>query len=248
METGILILLVACIFGAALLYASVGHGGGSGYLAAMALIGIEPMLMKPTALALNVLVGTIGTIKFYRAGYFSWRLFWPFAVTSVPFAFIGGSIVLSAVVYQPIVGMVLLFAGYRLAFSKPATGDDQVTSVRKIWGLAAGVVIGLLSGLTGVGGAIFLSPLLLLGGWATPRTASGVAAAFVLVNSISGLMGHVSYVSAPPDFLPYVAAAAALGGWIGAELGSRRLAPRLILRLLAVVLLVAGLKMLLTAL
>lgn len=243
MDIGILSLLVACVFLAALLYASVGHGGGSGYLAVMALIGIEPMLMKPTALALNVLVATIATVKFYRAGYFSWSLFWPFALLSVPFAFIGGSLTLSGAVYQPIVGAVLLYAAYHLAFKERRTIEESAPSLGKGWALAAGAVLGLLSGLTGVGGAIFLSPLLLLGGWATPRTTSGVAGAFVLVNSIAGLMGHVAYVAAPPGFLPFLAVAAVIGGWIGADVGSRRLAPRLILRLLAAVLVVAGFKM-----
>lgn len=248
METGTLLLLIACVFAAALLYASVGHGGGSGYLAAMALIGIEPMLMKPTALALNVLVGTIATIKFYRAGCFSWRLFWPFAATSVPFAFLGGSVALPSYIYQPVVGLVLLFAGYRLVSGHAPETDEGLRGHPGFWALAIGALIGLLSGLVGVGGAIFLSPLLLLGRWATPRVTSGVSAAFVLVNSISGLIGHAAYVAAPPGFLPYVAAAAAIGGWIGSELGSRRLRPRLILRLLAVVLLVAGLKMIVPAL
>ena len=247
MEAGILILLTALVFAAALLYASVGHGGGSGYLAAMALVGIEPMLMKPTALALNVLVATIATIKFARAGFFSWNLFWPFAALSVPLAFVGGSLELPRLWYQPLVGVVLLYAAYRLARGKRPVTEGSLEPLPTGLALGAGALLGLLSGLTGVGGAIFLSPLLLLGGWATARTAAGVAAAFVLVNSISGLMGHVAYVAAPPDFLPLLAVAAVLGGWIGAEAGSRRLAPRIIIQLLALVLLVAGLKMIFTA-
>jgi hypothetical protein len=248
MISGTVLLLASLVFAAAVLYASVGHGGASGYLAAMALVGIAPEMMKPTALALNILVATIGTVKFYRAGFFSWRVLWPFALLSVPFAFLGGTLVLTPALYRPLVGAVLLYAAYRL-YLQTRSRETEKPAERSVpvWAaLAVGAGIGLLSGLTGVGGGIFLSPLLLLAGWSDMRTASGVAAAFILVNSVAGLAGHLSGVASLPDFLLVLAVAAVAGGWIGAELGSRRLAPRPVRYLLVVVLVVAAFKMLAT--
>lgn len=247
MEAGPGIVLGGLVLAAAVLYASVGHGGASGYLAAMALVGVAPEAMKPTALALNVLVAGIGAVKFYRAGRFSWPTFWPFAVLSVPFAFLGGAVTLPGVAYRPLVGLVLLYAAYRL-FRQPgaAAAAAQERVIPRVAALLAGAAIGLLSGLTGVGGGIFLSPLLVLAGWATVRTASGVAAAFILVNSVAGLLGQALQGATLPPFLPGLAIAAVIGGWVGAEVGSRRLPAPAIRRLLAVVLVVAGLKMLAT--
>lgn len=238
------LMLALLVLAMAVLYSSVGHGGASGYLAAMAIVGTAPELMKPTALALNILVASIGFAKFYRAGFFSWTTFWPFALLSIPLAFVGGTIVLPPVLYRPVVGAALLYAAYRLYRH---TQGRQVADKRSvpIWiAIACGAVIGLLSGLTGVGGGIFLSPLLLLGGWSDLRTASGVAAAFILVNSIAGLSGHLSGLASLPNFLPVLAVAAIVGGWIGSELGSRRLPLRSIRLLLVAVLVVAALKML----
>jgi uncharacterized protein len=243
MESTTVVTLAALILVAALLYASVGHGGGSGYLAAMALFSLAPEVMKPTALTLNILVSAIGTVKFYRAGYFSWAVFWPFALASVPLAFVGGSIALPGHIYQPIVGLVLLFAAYRLWRSRHQT----MPAVKKLprWlALVLGAAIGLLSGLVGVGGGIFLSPLLVIAGWANARQASAVAAPFILVNSVSGLLGHVAGVAYLPGALALWAAAAVIGGWVGADYGSRRLAGPRLRQALAVVLVIAGLKLL----
>lgn len=237
--------LPALIFLAAILYASVGHGGASGYLAVMALFGVAPQVMKPTALTLNILVSLIALIKFYRAGCFSWRLFLPFALTSVPLAFVGGSIVLPTTLYKPIVGIVLIYAAVRLFFS---AGKPQSVEPRPInfpLAVLLGAGIGLLSGLTGVGGGIFLSPLLVFLRWADVRQTGGVAAAFIMVNSISGLLGHISVVSELPSFIPVWAVAAMVGGWLGAEFGSHRLGNPVLRRLLAAVLVIAGLKMIL---
>jgi uncharacterized membrane protein YfcA len=238
--------LAALILIAALLYSSVGHAGASGYLAVMALWGIAPETMKPTALTLNILVASIAAVKFYRAGHFSWRLFWPFALTSVPFSFLGGSLSLPSNLYRPVVGVVLLYSAIRLL----KLGKDVDREVRPfpIWvGLVSGAVIGLLSGLTGVGGGIFLSPLLLFMGWAETRSTAGVSALFILVNSIAGLAGHLSSVSHLPANLPLLAVAAALGGWVGcSHYGSRRIPSHRLRWLLAVVLVVAGLKLILT--
>lgn len=240
-------LIGICILAAAVLYSSVGHAGASGYLAVMALFGVAPAVMRPTALTLNILVATIATVKFYRAGCFSWRLFWPFALTSVPAAFLGGRLDLPSDAYRAVVGVVLLYAAWRMFRSARSREPEQTPRRPPVWvALLAGAGIGLLSGLTGVGGGIFLSPLLLILGWARMRESSGVAALFILVNSIAGLLGVASTVSALPQGLLLWAPAAILGGWIGAEFGSRRLAPPILRQLLALVLLVAGLKMVLT--
>ncbi len=243
MELSAAITLPALIFLAAVLYASVGHGGASAYLAVMALFGIAPQVMRPTALALNILVSLIALIKFYRAGYFSWRLFLPFALTSLPLAFVGGSIVLPTAIYKPVVGAVLIYAAIRLFFSANVGQQSEVRSVNLPLAMGSGGLIGLLSGLTGVGGGIFLSQLLVLMRWGDMRHVAGVAAAFVWVNSIAGLAGHLSIVSELPSFLPLWALAAAGGGWLGAEYGSKRLGNPALRRLLAVVLVIAGLKM-----
>jgi len=238
-------LLTVLILAAAMLYSSVGHAGASAYLAAMALFNVAPDVMKPTALALNIVVATIATIKFYQADCFSWPVFWPFALTSIPFSFIGGALVLPGSLYKPVVGAVLLYAAYWLLVAKPAAVAD-VRSIPLWAALAAGAVIGLLSGLTGVGGGIFLSPLLLFMGWAKTKQTSGVSAAFILVNSIAGLLGHSSSVASLPGVIPVWAMAAVLGGWMGAEFGSKRIGNTTVRRLLAIVLVIAGLKMILT--
>jgi uncharacterized protein len=238
--------LTGLIFAAALLYASVGHAGASGYLAAMALFGVAPDVMKPTALVLNILVAAIATIKFYRAGCFSWVIFWPFALGSVPFAFIGGAISLPGYLYKPVVGGVLLYAAYRLLSPNPVKKSEELKSVPIAWALVLGISIGLLSGLTGVGGGIFLSPVLLFMGWAEPRQTAGISAPFILLNSIAGLSGHLFSISTLPSAIPIWAVAAIVGGYIGADYGSRRFGNITIKRLLAAVLVIAGFKMLIS--
>lgn len=228
---------------AAMLYSSVGHAGASGYIAVMALFGLAPAVMKPTALALNILVAIIATVKFYRAGRFSFELFWPFAVASIPAAFIGGALTLPAKWYDVIVGIALLYAAVWMFRSAKTAAKVLVHPPPIAAALACGLVIGLLSGLTGVGGGIFLSPLILMMGWAETRATSAVAAAFILVNSISGLLGHLSSISHLPASLPIWGAAVVIGGWIGAEYGSKRLATPVLRQLLSLVLVVAGLKM-----
>ena len=233
----------------AALYSSVGHAGASGYIAAMALFAVAPAVMKPTALTLNILVATIATVRFYRAGYFSWRVLLPFALSSIPFAFIGGALTLPGKDYQRIVGLVLLFAAYMLWARAKAHTEATAAEIKPVpvpLAVALGAGIGLLSGLTGVGGGIFLSPLVLLSGWAETRQMSGVAAAFILVNSIAGLAGHLASVQNLPGSIYLWGVAAVAGGLVGSELGRRRLATFTLRRVLAVVLVIAGLKMLLT--
>ncbi len=234
--------LTGLIFFVALLYSSVGHAGASGYLAAMALAGIAPEVMKPTALTLNILVAGIATVQFYRAGCFSGSIFWPFTLTSVPFAFLGGFITLNGTVYKQLLGFVLLFAAYRLFFNPVITPSPNKKIPLSI-ALACGAGIGLLSGLIGVGGGIFLSPLILLMGWAGIKEQAGVAAAFILVNSIAGMFGHFVALKSLPNVLPFWIIASAVGGIVGSRLGSRRLGSLTLRRLLAVVLVVAVVKL-----
>jgi uncharacterized protein len=237
-------LIIAILFfvGAAL-YASVGHGGASSYLAIMGLFSLSPDVMKPTALALNILVASVATFKFYRVGLFSWRLFWPFAVASIPAAFVGGAVMLPTRWYKIVVGVVLIYAAVWM-FRSALRPISKETHSPPLWvALMAGLAIGFLSGLTGVGGGIFLSPLLLSMGWAETRATSGIAAPFILVNSIAGLLGHIASVSQLPPNVPVWGAAALIGGWIGASYGSKRAPVPVLRQLLSLVLVVAGGKL-----
>jgi uncharacterized membrane protein YfcA len=240
----ILVLGVA-FFGAALLYASVGHAGASGYLAAMGLLGVAPATMKPTGLALNILVASIVTIRFGLAGHVRWGALLPFLVGSIPMAFVGGALVLPGALYKPLVGMVLLIAAVRLFQTARTAGalEGRETAIPAIPAVIAGAGIGLLSGLTGTGGGIFLTPLILFAGWAPARVAAGISAAFILANSIAGLLGNVASIGSLPAALPIWLIAVAIGGSIGAELGARRLGTPALRRALALVLVVAGLKL-----
>jgi uncharacterized membrane protein YfcA len=242
MATGTIIALAALILVVAFLYSSVGHAGASGYLAAMALMGLAPDVMKPTALALNILVATIGSIQFARAGHFSWRLFWPFAIASIPAAFLGGRIHIPAQYYKALIGAVLVFSAIRLAVgipkSEPGTRPPPLPLA-----ITTGALLGFFSGLTGTGGGIFLSPLILLCGWADPKKTAGVSAVFILVNSISGILGLFSAAGKLPPAVPLWAVAAVAGGLAGSYLGARRFSSPTLRRMLALVLVVAGLKL-----
>jgi len=244
-EEWIVALLAAGMLVAAFGYASVGHGGASAYIAAMALAGVAPAEMRPIALLLNILVSSLGTWKFHRAGFFRWRLFWPFAVVSIPMAYLGGAITLPGQAYKILVGLVLLYAAWQLWRS--GKSGEEMREVREPplgWAMAIGAAMGLLAGLTGVGGGIFLSPLLLMLGWAGTKQTSAVAAPFILVNSIAGLAAVLVAKSAVlPSYVWVLAAAVLVGGWLGAEYGSRRFANPLVRRVLAIVLGLAGAKM-----
>jgi hypothetical protein len=232
---------------AAFVYASVGHGGASAYIAAMALAGIAPQEMRPIALLLNVIVSAMATWKFWHAGHFRWRLFWPFAVTSIPLAFVGGAVTLPGSAYKVLVGLVLLYAGWQLWLSGKSGAEMREVRLVPVWiAMPVGAVLGALSGLTGVGGGIFLSPLLLMLGWAGTKQTSAVAAPFILVNSLAALAaGYVTQGVSVPDYTAYLAVAVLIGGWIGAEYGAKRFATPLVRRFLAVVLALAGGKMVL---
>jgi uncharacterized protein len=239
------VIIAILFFAGAALYASVGHAGASAYLAVMGLYSFAPSVMKPTALALNILVAAVATLKFYRAGLFSWRLFWPFAVASIPAAFIGGATTLPTRSYKIVVGIVLLYAAVWM-FRSSLRPMQATAHPPPLWAaIVSGLAIGFLSGLTGVGGGIFLSPLILYMAWADTRATSGVAAPFILVNSIAGLLGHFSSVSQLPPNIPAWGAAAVVGGWIGATYGSKHAPPPVLRQLLSLVLIVAGVKLIL---
>jgi hypothetical protein len=244
MDPFLLITLAACIALIAILYSCVGHGGASGYIAMMMLFGLIPGVIKPTALVLNILVSSIAAIQFYRAGYFRWSLFWPFACTSIPFAYVGGYFILPCEVYKVAVGITLLFSAMRLLIRSPLQKDD-INHPSLPVSLFVGAVIGLISGLIGVGGGIFLSPLLILLGWAGIKETAAVSAFFVLVNSASGLLGHVNAAQNIPPMALIIAVAAISGGLAGSYLGSRRLPLLVIQRALSIVLVIAGYKMIL---
>ncbi len=231
----------------AALYSSVGHGGGSGYLAVMALFSIAPAVMRPAALVLNVAVSSIALVAFARRGAFSWRVLWPFAVAAVPCAFVGGRMVLPGLAYKPILALVLLISAAQLVRPTTRPVNDPALRPPLAPALGVGAGIGLLAGVTGIGGGVFLSPVLLLNRWAATRTTAGVSAAFILLNSLSGLAGQLTSVAAIPSAsLAIWAPCAIVGGLAGSRFGSRRANPTTIYRLLAVVLIVAAAKLLLT--
>jgi uncharacterized membrane protein YfcA len=236
------LLLAACMFLGAALYTSVGHAGASAYIALMALFGIAPTVMRPTALALNILVAGFTSFQYLRAGIFRWRTLWPFLLGALPLAFIGGAIQLPGQYYRPLVGVILILAGIRLLWPKDFNANAETHDPNVLIGIACGAGIGLLSGLTGTGGGIFLSPLVLFLGWSETRTASGVAAVFILCNSIAGLLGNIAIVKAlPPDLWVY-ALAVLLGAIIGTTIGIRW-GTTTILKALGAVLVIAGLKL-----
>lgn len=241
-------LLCGLIFLAAALYSSVGHGGASGYLAAMALFGLSPAVMKPTALTLNILVSALATLRWHMAGQASWRALLPLVITSIPAAFIGGAIHLPVTWYRALVGVVLLAAAVRLfyALRPPASTEDAESHVPWLGGGVTGGGVGILSGLTGTGGGIFLSPILLLAGWANPKQSAGITAPFILVNSIAGLAGNVASVNGLPAELAYFVAAALLGAVVGLQFGVRWASNQVLQRVLGVVLVIAAGKFLLT--
>ena len=242
MDLSLQMALVALAIGVvAFLYSSVGHGGASGYSAVLALAGFVPDEMKPIALVLNILVASIGSYQFWRAGHFSWKLFWPFALLSVPLAFMGGREGLPIVLFKRLLGVVLLASAARLFV---VAGDPLETKLpRRGVAMTLGGVIGLLSGLTATGGGIFLTPLLLFFRWAKTREAAAVSAVFVLVNSVAALAGNLSRGKTVPAFTVWFAIAAVTGGTLGSRLGSRQFSPRWIQFLLAVALCVAAVKL-----
>jgi uncharacterized membrane protein YfcA len=245
-------VLLLLLFLAAMLYTSVGHAGASGYLAAMALVGLAPETMRPAALVLNVFVATLASVRYVRAGRFSWRLFWPLALAAAPMAFVGGAVQLPGQWFRALVGVALLLAAWRLWLAPKTLPDGETKPVDEVHppplpvAIVCGAAIGLVAGLTGTGGGIYLSPIIVLSGWASVRTTAGVSLLFILVNSLAGLAGLATKEIEWPPLLPLWIVVVLVGGWIGSELGARRLATPKLRRLLAVVLVIAALKLLLS--
>lgn len=228
----------------AFLYASVGHGGASGYLAVLALFAVQPALMKQSALILNLSVSLFAAYSFFKQGYFKWRNFWPFAIASIPAAYVGAQWPLADSTYKKILGFCLLLSIIRILFQwKEKVNSKEVP----IWaGLVVGSLIGLLSGMIGIGGGIILSPVMLLFNWANMKQTAAVSALFILVNSISGILGLKSWVPMDSKELISLIAVATIGGLFGASWGAKKASPFWLKIVLALVLLVASGKLVLS--
>jgi uncharacterized membrane protein YfcA len=246
MDGTTIIWIAALMAIAAALYSSVGHGGASAYLAIMALFSVAPDTMRPTALALNLVVATFAAARFALKGQTNWRLLASFAVTAVPAAFLGGGVELATEIYRPLVAMVLLAGAARLYWQPERLVERPVHSPSLAATLPAGATLGLLAGLTGTGGGIFLSPLIILFGWEDARKTSGIAAAFIVLNSAAGLLGNLASVEHLPAQLPILVASVFGGALLGTWLGVSRLPRHRLLQGLAVVLVIAALKLLFT--
>ncbi len=236
-----LLVLIALV---ALVYASVGHGGASGYLAAMSLFAYAPAHMAASALVLNVLVAGTSWLTFRRAGHGSPHLLWPFLVGSVPAAFVGGWLPVSAWTYGWLLAAALLIAAARLCLPVPDVSGTKIRRPAGFVALAAGAVVGLISGVVGVGGGIFLSPLMILLRWADPKSTAAASAGFIVVNSLAGLAGRLAagrFAIGPGMPLVIVAFA---GGLVGARLGAKHFSGLWLRRVLAAVLVVAAGKLL----
>jgi uncharacterized membrane protein YfcA len=237
------IIFYLLLFIVAFLYASVGHGGASGYLALMALFAMSPAIMKPTALILNIFVSLIAFVQFYKARHFLWRLFLPLAITSFPMAFIGGLITVEQDVYKKILAIMLLFAILRfVSFRNIEYSENRKHSVPLA--LLIGAAIGVISGMIGIGGGIILSPILLLLKWTNLKQAAAISALFIFVNSISGFAGQVyKGLQLNNNMIAFVVIALA-GGILGSYFGARKFNQLVLKRVLAGVLLIAVVKLL----
>ena len=243
MTSLLLLLILLCLV--AFLYSSVGHGGASGYLAVMAIMGVAPAMMKSSALVMNLAVSLFSFIGFYRAGHFRFKLFLPFALASIPMAFLGGTMTLSDSIYKKILAVCILFSIVRLIYKFDTNENNRPIP---IWaGVLSGGLIGLLSGMIGIGGGIILSPLMLLMRWANLKETAAVSALFIFVNSLSGLYGqlHKGGISLPEN-MQWAVLATIIGGLAGSYFGSQKFQIPTLKKLLAVGLVIACLKLILT--
>lgn len=240
-----LLKILPLIFLIAVLYSSVGHGGASGYLALMSLLGVSSLYMRSSALILNLFVSAIAFFQFYKAGFFKWKLFYPFALTSVPMAFIGANIALNPYWYNRILGMFLIIAALRLTGVFNLRTSDKLKELPVYAGLLIGSVLGLVSGMIGIGGGIILSPIILFFGWGCMKETAAVSALFIFVNSVSGLMGlGTSGLNLSSSFTWWILAALA-GGITGSVWGSRFAKNVILKNVLALVIIIAAVKLIL---
>lgn len=237
--------LISLLFCAAMLYSSVGHGGASAYLAIMAFYGFAPEEMRATALVLNLLVSSLAFWRFYRAGAFDTRLLICVAIAAIPMAFLGGLVPISPQYYRPIIGVILLFSAVIIWWRTQPLNERKINRPKPVIAAGAGGFLGLLAGLTGTGGGIFLSPLMIFSGWADARKTAGVAAAFIFCNSVAGLAGQI--IGGNAQFradLPVMLIAVGLGGALGSTMSAQWLPRQVVLKLTAIVLVIAGGKLL----
>lgn len=231
------------LFFVAFLYASVGHGGASGYLALMALYGIAPQEMKPTALVLNLFVSLTSFVQYYRGHFFKKNLFLTVAIASIPMAFIGGVITLDDNLYKRVLGILLLFPIIRFFFFR-SPGENELKPYNVFGAIVIGAIVGLLSGMIGIGGGIILSPVLIFLKWTNQKQTAAISAAFIFVNSLAGLGGMLTQgITFNSNMWIYIGVAFT-GGFLGAYLGSKKLNQNALKYVLAIVLLVAAYKLL----
>lgn len=240
------IVISLCLLLGAVLYTSVGHAGASVYIAIMTLFGISAPVIKPTALVLNICIASFTSWRFIKKGFFDFKVLMPVAMGAIPFAFLGGYINAPNHIYKAIVGVILIISAASLLTKRSNRIDSNVHQPNFLLAFASGAFIGFLAGLTGTGGGIFLSPLILFLGWSTTKKTSGIAATFILLNSLFGLAGNYASVQNLPSQLPLFVVATMLGAIVGTTLGIKYYSANAIKKVLALVLLIAGLKLLLT--
>ncbi len=240
------IILIGLILGfVATLYSSVGHGGASGYIAILAFFSLEPEAIRPIALALNVVVAGLATYKFTKAGYLDWKSALPIIAASMPLAFLGGTLTLPSDIYRPLLGALLVISAGYMIWQVSMIHDRFETSKRKlplVGSVSSGGAIGLASGLSGIGGGVLLSPLFVISGWAGARQTAGIAAAFILFNSLAGLAGNIASVRNVPGELILWAGLVFVGSIIGTGLGTKSLPVKPLVLLLAVAVFISGVK------
>lgn len=235
------LVIALCLLLGAVLYTSVGHAGSSAYIAVMTLFNLSTTVIRPTALTLNIAVSAYASWRYIRNKFFDKKLFLFLSLGAIPAAFIGGHINLPSEIYKPIVGVLLIISGLRFIFLA-ATRDRELKAVNYPLAISMGIAIGFLSGITGTGGGIFLSPLIIWLGWNHVKQASGTVAAFIFVNSVAGLLGNYRSTSELPDTLPLFLGAVIIGALVGTRLGISRFTSVGVKRALGLVLIIAGLK------
>ncbi|AMO19616.1 sulfite exporter TauE/SafE family protein [Flavobacterium columnare] len=238
-ESNLFLFLIASI---AFLYASIGHGGASGYLALMSLFSFSPEVMKPSALILNILVSSIAFLFFYKSKQFRWKLFYPFAITSIPFSFIGGFFRIDTYLYKIILGIILLFVVVKILVFEPKE-KHEIKAIHLKKALLIGAFIGFISGILGIGGGVILSPVILLLNWGRMKETAAVSALFIFVNSISGILGFLANKGQFPLQMTYIILVVLIGGVLGAFYGSKKFNNMTLKYILSFVLVIASTKL-----